>query len=631
MGQTSLGEQGVSLSAVSSARYTAAVLASAIFLMVILRVYALDSDAFSHLSWSSALLTDEGFYTHNARNVVLFGQARTDQFNNMLIMPLLHRVQVWVFSTWGMGAVQARSISVVAGLLTLPVFYLTIRKCFGKHVALVGLLFLGLGHANLMYSRMALMDAPGALGLVCVFAAWVYGVSLIAGKPGNRAVLAWPWFAVCGVLLVVTWVTRGMVIWLAPVPAALLLYAAGTDRANRAVWLKGLAAFAGASALCLAVYLYIWYLPNKTELSQMNHYYFSHQLMPHGLFALRSNVTHALFGDSRGVSPYLFRHSPVEFALALALLTVWLLPKGVVHDAKPTSDRAGSRPGRVFDPDADPNQIVSIRRMAGSFLGAWLIMAWITYAVISYSPDRYYVLFYPALAALAAYAVCNAEQLRNRLQGSIAFAAIITFLAYHALESVLHHSADWLLYSTVVVVAALFWPRVLTYNMVSFWRMIFHPALLLGCWFIINASWSIDWLAHLTYVRRDADRWLAQNLPVNSVLIGDVAPGLCMDNLFTAVSVIPGLCNFEAPLESFAGRPRYVAILDERFLEKYWLKTYPLAVADDLRIRHFPSIVKFPVGIYRVDDSVFPLPVRHERSGEGGLPAAPRVPMPARR
>src|SRR5438876_186795 len=56
-------------------------------LAIVLRLVALDSDPYARLSWSSALLTDEGFYIHNARNLVLFGTARTDEFNNMLIMP----------------------------------------------------------------------------------------------------------------------------------------------------------------------------------------------------------------------------------------------------------------------------------------------------------------------------------------------------------------------------------------------------------------------------------------------------------------------------------------------------------------------------------------------------------------
>src|SRR5437773_1084880 len=90
-----------------------------ITLMVGLRLVALNSDAYWRLSWSSALFTDEGFYIHNARNLVLFGHARTDDFNNALLMPTLHLVQVAVFRCFGVGVNQARMISVVCSLLTL--------------------------------------------------------------------------------------------------------------------------------------------------------------------------------------------------------------------------------------------------------------------------------------------------------------------------------------------------------------------------------------------------------------------------------------------------------------------------------------------------------------------------------
>ena len=101
-------------------------------LMVLLRMAHLDSDAYARLSWSSALLTDEGFYIHNARNLVLFGQTRTDEFNNALIMPLLHCVQVAVFhpcAAWEL--IQARLISVASGLLSLLVFFAAMRRAFG--------------------------------------------------------------------------------------------------------------------------------------------------------------------------------------------------------------------------------------------------------------------------------------------------------------------------------------------------------------------------------------------------------------------------------------------------------------------------------------------------------------------
>src|SRR5947209_744501 len=90
-----------------------------IALAVTLRLMALRSDPYPSLDWSAGLLTDEGFYIHNARNVALFGHARTDEFNNMLLSPLLHYMQIGVFRLFGPGSGPARSISIVCGLATV--------------------------------------------------------------------------------------------------------------------------------------------------------------------------------------------------------------------------------------------------------------------------------------------------------------------------------------------------------------------------------------------------------------------------------------------------------------------------------------------------------------------------------
>ncbi len=602
MGQTNFEIRTAATS--SPIRYTKALMVAAIGLMATLRVIALDSDPYSHLSWSSALLTDEGFYIHNARNVALFGHATTDQFNNMLIMPTLHQVQVWVFSMWGVGAIQARAISVAAGILTLVVFYFAMKRSFGSQIAFISLLFLGLGHANLMYSRMALMDTPAALGLVCVFAGWVYGVyNTEAGLRGSEML-----FGVSGAMIAVSYATRGLSAWIIPVAFAPLLYRAATKCGRGKVWIR--AALSQAAGLFggLAIYLFAWYLPHSLALGNMTSYYLSHQVLPHSMSALRGNITHALMGDSRGLSPYLFRHSPVEFGLAVAILLASAI--GVLKGRPRTSGakQAASESNRtsIFAAAAEELQQPRLSEMSGWFLAGWLLMAWITYSVISYSPDRYYVLFYPSMAALAAIAIYRARKIHAFLRGSWVQTALAGFLAYHAGEALLHHDRDWLLALFAVIVVGLFLP-IAKYRPADFaWRLAYSPALLLVVWASINACWTTDWLAHLSYGRRSADRWLARSLPANSVLIGDVAPGLCLDNRFMAVSVIPGLCNGDAPLERFAGRPRYIVILDERFLEKYWTKRYPSELTYERRICLFPSIVKFPVGIYRVGDAPGP-------------------------
>ena len=87
------------------------------------------------LDWSSGLLTDEGFYLHNARNLILFGRERTDDFNNALLSPVLNAIQIAVFRRFGASIVQARSISVAAGLLTLPLLFAALRRAYSVRAA----------------------------------------------------------------------------------------------------------------------------------------------------------------------------------------------------------------------------------------------------------------------------------------------------------------------------------------------------------------------------------------------------------------------------------------------------------------------------------------------------------------
>src|SRR6266571_9185730 len=138
-------------------------------LAVALRLFYLRSDPYLFLDWSAGQLTDEGFYIHNARNVALFGHARTDEFNNMLLSPGLHYVQVGVFNVFGVGSVQARLISIIVSLLTLCLFWAAMKRAFGPHIAFTATLFLSLDHTNLLFNRLALMDTPATLPAVAAF------------------------------------------------------------------------------------------------------------------------------------------------------------------------------------------------------------------------------------------------------------------------------------------------------------------------------------------------------------------------------------------------------------------------------------------------------------------------------
>jgi hypothetical protein len=133
-----------------------------------------------------------------------------------------------------------------------------------------------------------------------------------------------------------------------------------------------------------------------------------------------------------------------------------------------------------------------------------------------------------------------------------------------------------------------------------------RPALLapglLALWLVINAGWLSHWIYTLSYSQHEMSRLLSNTLPANSVLIGEAAPGVSMDNRFRVVNVLPGLCNDQQPVERFAGRPRYLVIMDGRTRKPFWDRFYPSLLAPERRILS-AKVVGWEVGIYRVDDS----------------------------
>lgn len=550
-------------------------IAAAAAAMVLLRVIALPSDPYAGLDWSTGLLTDEGFYIHNARNVALFGRASTDGFNNMFLSPLLHLVQVAVFRAAGVGAVQARSISVGCGLAAVAVLYAALRRAFDARTALLGCLFLGLDHVFALFNRMALMDTPAALLAVCSFYAFVRACD-------ERAPAQSMWMAVCGAFLGAAVVTRGLCLYLVAAPAA-GIWALGSGAPRKAM-------LAAAGALLVpAWYLAFWYLPHAAEVRHMNSYYMRHQILPGSLHHLGQNLYHGFLGDRRGVLPYLFRHTPVLLALAAA---------GVAAAFRP--------------PAAGSSERARLQTAALRFLAAWLAAGIGILAAASYSPGRYTVALWPPLCALAAAAVLSpaAGQRLREWRGAAPAAALagLTWLfIYHADEALLGRQGlvfQALLY--LIPTAAAFG--------ISVWkaRTPAGPALpkwlvpgVLGLWIALNGAWIADWAGHIRYAQRDLSLWLGAHVPASAAVLGDVAPGLCMDNRLKAVSVIPGLCNDAAPVARFGSQGSVVAVLDGARLEPWWKRHYPRIVHPARRMR-IARVIKWDVGVYPILEGRIP-------------------------
>ncbi|MDE2125845.1 MAG: glycosyltransferase family 39 protein [Armatimonadetes bacterium] len=538
---------------------------------MLLRLVALRADSYAHLSWSAALLTDEGFYIHNARNLVLFGHATTDRFNNALLMPTLNILQIAVFRLFGVSDVSARMISVFFGLVSIALIVDGARRVLGSRPALFAGLLLGLDHVYLLYNRMALMDTPAACMLAASWWSLCRGLAVAPSTVPTRRRF---WMALGGCCFALAFTSRGLVLFAAPAVFGIPLL---LDRRRKVAWRHGdaIPTAVGAAPILLG-YLLFWYLPNRAEMQRIDHYYMVHQLLPRSLAHLWHNLVHAIVGDHRGMSPYLFRHSTIPFALCLAALFSWPALRERLRPA-----------GRT-----------ALASAAAAMLCAWLMLAF-----ISYSPDRYYILFYPAMMVIAGTALAEARHLTawvlaHRQQRTL-FGAFCTF---HLFEAFLHHGnriTDAVLYSAVAGVAALCWFAPEVGARLEAGARIVPPAMILAIWFASNGLWLGDWLTHITWHRLAADNWLARHLPANTVLYGDVAPGLCLNNGFKVVTVQPGLCNSRRLFHLYPNDPAAVLILDGSWKELWWRRHQPQVVSDSNRIMFFPKIVRYPVGLYK--------------------------------
>ncbi len=102
---------------------------------------------------------DEGAWTHNARNKALFGEWVTDDWNPLYIAPVFTGLEFGAFRAFGVGLWQARSVSMLAGVLSVLLLGLAVRRVGGNAAGLIAAGLLATNYVWVMYSRAALMEA----------------------------------------------------------------------------------------------------------------------------------------------------------------------------------------------------------------------------------------------------------------------------------------------------------------------------------------------------------------------------------------------------------------------------------------------------------------------------------------
>lgn len=109
---------------------------------------------------------DEGAWVHNARNKALVGEWRQDEWNPVFIAPVFTALEYASFTTFGVGVRQARLVSELAGLLSVILLALGMRRVAGDRAGLIAGALLATNYVYVMYNRAAIMEALMASFLV---------------------------------------------------------------------------------------------------------------------------------------------------------------------------------------------------------------------------------------------------------------------------------------------------------------------------------------------------------------------------------------------------------------------------------------------------------------------------------
>jgi 4-amino-4-deoxy-L-arabinose transferase-like glycosyltransferase len=326
--------------------------------LILLRAVNPRADAPYFLDWSGGLYFDEGAYTHNARNKLLFGEWRLDEWNNMYYSPLHNLLLYLVFSVAGIGYVQERALAIALSAASLVLFYLALRTAFGLATAVLGAVLLGTNYLFLMFGRLGLLEVPVTFAAVLT----LYGV--------GRAVATrrLPWYAFAGAASFLVYVFKSLGVYIVGAALAAVVYETVRDPAPAAPRVRASRVGAYVAGLAAAALLWaaVFYVPHREAIAAIGSLWLSHALPTTGAQLLSNVATQPLFVA-------LSRSSVVAVLGALGGVLVAYL--------------ALRARDRVHGLDV--------------LAAAWLLAGGAFLSVFSYRPARYYVPLIPPLVLLA--------------------------------------------------------------------------------------------------------------------------------------------------------------------------------------------------------------------------------------
>ena len=447
---------------------------------------------------------DEGAWTHNARNKALFGAWRQDEWNPVYIAPVFTALEYASFRAFGVGIWQARLVSEVAGVLSVLLLALGVRRIAGPPAGIAAGALLATNYVYVMYDRAAIMEA---LMVAFIVASWYCS---------TRAETNAKWGALAGVCATLAFFTKAAAVFYIGALGLLVLlppkggnyrehFVASAFRPNNLWTIGGLAISAGLIGI-------FFVLPHWSD------YQFYNWQM-----SVTRKPSYDLASIVMRVSWFPILHdtfSRMWAALALGLFGAW----GVVVRWREAGD--GER-----------------------LLLLWIVVGTIELLIHDVGNERRFVFLIPALIALASVVLARGSLLpagaaaisRRTVMLLAPFLLYSAYVLWGALARVVFLDEVYAHVLRAPVRSAAIAAIVFTGLLIARWSVlaarlserIWGPRLI-GAALAVALCWNFyqfaDWAADRTYENYEASRMLATALPPDTLVQGKLANGLALEN-----------------------------------------------------------------------------------------------------
>jgi 4-amino-4-deoxy-L-arabinose transferase-like glycosyltransferase len=498
------------------------------FLLTVL-VAALVAGAALRLAWPTAdppthatvgvVWHDEGAWVHNARNRVLWGTWRTDNWNPMFIAPVFTALEAGAFGLFGVGTWQARTVPAVSGLAAIALLAAGLATLGGRRAAVIGALLLATNYVFVMWNRAALMESTMTSLIVASWAAYAVAARRpLAGlAAGSAAVLAVFTKASAVFFVGAIGLDAAFTIGSSRVLQTRSRLDTGSPAVQRAAWWT----LAGV-VLTIALVAMVFVLPNWSEYRFYNWQMSVTRKPEYSVGALLDRASWLPIAHD-----FFTRMWLVTLAAALAIAGV------------------AARWSRALP--------------AERLLVLWVMIGLLELVVHDSGNERRYVMFIPALVALAALLLGREGPVipdSVHLDGRTRWLSIplLLLLAYLVIGSVVRLAYLYQIGPGVRLAAALSVAAVLAlvwrWQAVTGWlavqRMRPEAALLVAGLVVAgDLAQYWQWATRRTSRNYEASLALGRVLPPGTLVHGKLANGLSLENRIRPVFVGRGFGNYE--------------------------------------------------------------------------------------